>query len=146
MAEVEAIVHVPADRVWAVLSDGWLYSGWVVGATHIREVDSGWPGVGSKIHHSVGSWPLTIEDTTEVTEVEPGRVLQLLARAWPAGDAVVRVELTALGPDRTRVVMKEQARSGPGKLVPQPLRDLLLVRRNRESLARLTALATGREG
>ena len=32
----------PASDVWAVLSDGWLYPCWVVGAARMREVESSW--------------------------------------------------------------------------------------------------------
>ena len=34
------------DDVWSVLSDGWLYPLFVVGASRMREVDAGWPDVG----------------------------------------------------------------------------------------------------
>ncbi len=57
MIEVERHVKVSPADVFSVLADGWLYSGWVVGASRIRAVDEQWPAVGSKIHHSVGSWP-----------------------------------------------------------------------------------------
>ena len=43
MAEVSLNVEAPVDAVWAVLADGWSYAGWVVGASHIRDVDTGWP-------------------------------------------------------------------------------------------------------
>ncbi|WP_324188972.1 SRPBCC family protein [Nocardia farcinica] len=54
MSDAEIIVPADIERAFAVLSDGWLYAGWVVGASHIRDVDPDWPGVGSRIHHSVG--------------------------------------------------------------------------------------------
>ena len=38
-----------------MLSDGWSYATWVVGAARIRDVDDGWPTVGTKIHHPSGS-------------------------------------------------------------------------------------------
>ena len=34
----------PIDQVWAVLTNGWMYSGWVVGASRIRDVDAEFPG------------------------------------------------------------------------------------------------------
>jgi uncharacterized protein YndB with AHSA1/START domain len=39
-------IEATTEQVWAVLSDGWLYAGWVVGASRIREVDPRWPAVG----------------------------------------------------------------------------------------------------
>lgn len=59
------------EQVWGVLADGWLYPLWVVGASRMREVDDTWPAVGSKLHHSVGTWPALLDDTTEVVESTP---------------------------------------------------------------------------
>ena len=98
------------EQVWAVLADGWLYPLFVVGASRMRDVDDDWPAVGARLHHSVGTWPLLIDDTTEVLEVEPGRRLVLLARGWPAGEA--NVEFT-LEPPRHRP-------SSPSTRTPPP--------------------------
>ena len=78
-------VDAPAQAVWDVLSDGWLYPLWVVGATRMRDVEAAWPAVGSRLHHSVGVWPLVIDDHTEVLEVEERRMLRLEVRVWPSG-------------------------------------------------------------
>lgn len=144
MAEVATTVPTSPDRVFAVLADGWSYAGWVVGASHIREVDFGWPEVGTRIHHSVGPWPLVVDDVTEVVAVEPPYLLEIDARLWPFGAARVRLELSEPEPNVTRVRMLESAVRGPGRLLPQSLQTLLLVPRNRESLRRLSSLATGR--
>ena len=58
MAQTSCVIHASWDAVWAVLSDGWGYAGWVVGTIKIRAVDPDWPSVGSRLHHAVGSWPL----------------------------------------------------------------------------------------
>ena len=42
------------ERVWEVLANGWTYSGWVVGNSRIRAVDSNWPAPGTRILHSIG--------------------------------------------------------------------------------------------
>ena len=55
-------IAVPRQRVWDVLADGWTYSGWVVGNSRIRAVDSHWPEPGSRILHSIGTWPAVIND------------------------------------------------------------------------------------
>jgi hypothetical protein len=132
-----------ARDVFAVLADGWTYGGWVVGSARIRGVDAAWPAVGSRIHHSVGLWPVLIDDTTVVERVDAPRRLQLRVRAWPTGEG--RVVLTC-EPDRdgTRVTMHERAVSGPVVLLPRPLQDLLLTPRNRETLHRLALLAEHR--
>ncbi|MGW0249755.1 SRPBCC family protein [Nocardia goodfellowii] len=142
MVEVRFVVNAPVKQVFDVLADGWLYANWVVGASHIRDVDSDWPQVGSRIHHSVGPWPLTIDDTTEVVAVDPPRLLELKARAWPAGTASIRLELT--GDEATEIRMTEEVSGGPGRLLPSPLQGLLLTPRNTESLSRLADLAVGR--
>lgn len=126
----------PAD-VFAELSDGWGYSAWVVGAAHIRAVDPAWPGLGSRIHHSIGPWPLVIQDTTAVEEVSPERRLVLRARIWPAGEAVVEFDIAPAdgGVDLT---MTETVVTGPLRLLG-PLAAAGLHVRNVETLARLAA-------
>ncbi|QCW51571.1 SRPBCC family protein [Nocardioides dongxiaopingii] len=143
MATNSRIVKAPPDKIWAVLEDGWLYPLWVVGASRMREVDDDWPAVGSRLHHSVGSWPLLIDDTTESLEVVPDTQLRLRARGWPGGEAEVLVTLEP-HPEGTRVVIEEDAVRGPGVLVPRPVRSPLIGWRNVETLRRLALLAERR--
>lgn len=143
MSTNERVVQASAEQVWAVLSDGWLYPLWVVGASRMRDVDDAWPEVGSRLHHSVGAWPALIDDYTEVLECRPLRMLRLRARAWPTGEAGVTLHLTPDG-ERTQIVMEEDAVSGPARLMPKPLRDPMLAWRNVESLRRLAYLCERR--
>ena len=143
MISVERVMKTTPQRVWDVLSDGWLYPLWVVGASRMREVEDEWPAVGSKLHHSVGVWPALIDDDTEVTDCEPLQLLALRARTWPLGEAAVRLTLTNAGAS-TRVVIEEDAVSGPGKLVPEPVRGPGLKMRNVETLRRLAYIAERR--
>jgi hypothetical protein len=131
------------DKVWEVLSDGWLYPVWVVGATRMRDVESTWPQVGARLHHSFGVWPAVVNDNTEVLESEPGRYLKLRARGWPIGEAEVAITLTAIGA-HTLVQIDEKAVSGPGALVPGPLEAVLIKWRNMETLRRLALVAENR--
>jgi hypothetical protein len=71
------------EQVWDVLSDGWLYPLWVVGASRIRDVDDGWPAEGRELHHSFGVWPLVIDDTTEPSTLSSTLLIVLEARGWP---------------------------------------------------------------
>jgi uncharacterized protein YndB with AHSA1/START domain len=131
------------EDVFDVLTDGWSYATWVVGAARIRDVDRDWPAVGSRIHHSVGAWPLLISDSTVVEELEAPQMVQLRARAWPTGEArvVIRCQPDATG---TTVTIEEEAVSGPAKLVPQQALDPALHARNTEALRRLGYLAESR--
>jgi hypothetical protein len=137
------VVRASADQVWSVLADGWLYPLFVVGASRMRDVDDSWPQVGSALHHSVGTWPLLIDDSTSVVECEPPTRLRLRARAWPAGEANVLFRLEPRGFE-TEVVIEEDAEKGPATLVPRPLREPMLTWRNTETLRRLAYLAEGR--
>jgi len=131
------------DKVWEVLADGWLFPLWVVGACRIRGVDDGWPAPGTRLHHSVGIWPMVIDDNTESLACEPGERLELQARAWPLGEARVVLRLRPKG-DGTEIEIREDVTHGPGTFMPQPLRRTALHVRNVETLKRLAMLAEGR--
>jgi len=141
VATVQKTVRAPADRVFAVLADGWTYSDWVVGTAHIRDVDPDWPAVGAKLHHKAGPWPLSLQDSSTVEAMVPDRSLTLRAGLWPLGEATVRIDLEPLGPAATRVVMHEQFHAGPLLWARNKVNDLVLHRRNLESLRRLADIA-----
>lgn len=136
-------VEAPGQAVWDVLDDGWSYATWVVGASRVRDVDASWPAQGARIHHSFGIWPALLNDTTVVeSSVEPSELV-LTARGWPAGEARVSISITPRGGGCT-VTIEEDASSGPGKLIPKPVRQLAIGPRNVEALKRLAFLAEGR--
>lgn len=143
MSTTQRRIEATPDQVWEVLADGWLYPLFVVGASRMRDVDDTWPAVGSLLHHSVGSWPLLLDDTTEVLTLEEGRHLRLEARGWPAGRAEVDFRLEADG-GGTLVTIEEDATGGPALLVPKPLRDAQVHVRNLETLQRLAFVVEGR--
>ena len=145
MSTVTQVFNTPAADVWKVMADGWLYSGWVVGASRIRSVDAHWPETDARLHHSVGVWPLVINDSTKVTAAEPGRKLEMIARGWPLGEAKVVITLEDLGP-QCRVTISEDAVRGPGLAIPKALRDPLITVRNTETLNRLELMAAGGAG
>lgn len=131
------------EQTWEVLADGWLYPLWVVGATRMRDVDDTWPAVGARLHHSVGTWPLMLDDTTEVLEVQPGSMLRLRARTWPAGSAEVVIRLSPAGAE-TDVSIEEDVAHGPARLVPSVVRNVGLKFRNDEALQRLAYVVENR--
>ncbi|GLY06154.1 MULTISPECIES: SRPBCC family protein [Actinoplanes] len=146
MATVSRTVAAPPDRVFAVLADGWTYSDWVVGTAHIRDVDEEWPQPGSKLHHKAGPWPLSLHDSSTVLSCLPDRRLRLEAGLWPLGSAVVDIILEATAGDQTRVIMHEEFEQGPLSWVQNKINDLLLHRRNVETLSRLADIAERWDG
>ncbi len=142
MSENERLIHASVEDVFAILTDGWSYAAWVVGASRIRDVDPGWPQPGHSIHHSVGAWPMLIDDTTTVQQYEPLRYLELKVRAWPTGEG--KVEFVATDRDgNCHLVMREQTSKGPAALIPEAVIDPVLRLRNAETLQRLALLAEG---
>ena len=99
MSTNSRLMKATPAQVWDVLADGWLYPLWVVGASRMREVDDNWPEPGSRLHHSVGTWPLLIDDTTSVIEARPQSLLRPRARAWPAGEAGGVLRLSPVSTD-----------------------------------------------
>ncbi|WP_461164732.1 SRPBCC family protein [Arthrobacter sp. R4-81] len=145
MVTVSKTFLASANDVWNVIADGWLYSGWVVGASRIRDVDALWPAEGAVLHHSVGAWPLLINDKTHVTASNPGKSIELIARGWPLGEAkvVITIEEQRTG---CKVTMAEDAIKGPGSAIPKFILDPLIAVRNKETLKRLELMASGGAG
>lgn len=136
------LLSCPPDDVFRILSDGWLYPCWVVGASRMREVDDAWPRAGSRLHHSFGAWPALIDDVTVAEAFDPPRRMVMRAKGWPIGEARVTIDVKAHGSGCV-VRLQEEAVAGPGRLVPSPLRELMLHWRNTETLHRLAYLAEG---
>ncbi|MFC3501794.1 SRPBCC family protein [Micromonospora krabiensis] len=147
MAIVEKVIDAPPQQVFDVLADGWTYSDWVVGTVHVRNVDDDWPKVGSQLHHRAGPWPFSLQDASTVLLCEPPHRMVLRAGLWPAGEAIVTFTLDPVdgNPNATRVRIGEDFAAGPLRWVRTKLNDLVLHLRNRETLARLSDIATRRE-
>ncbi|BCY13775.1 SRPBCC family protein [Actinoplanes sp. L3-i22] len=143
MATVTRTVQASPARVFAVLADGWTYSDWVVGTSHIRDVEESWPAPGSKLHHKAGPWPLSLHDSSTVLACVPGRELKIRAGLWPLGEAVVDIVLEPEFDGGTRVVMREDFEAGPLRWVRNKINDLALHQRNVEALRRLADIVEG---
>lgn len=143
MASVNTYIDTSPERVFAVLADGWTYTNWVVGASHMRAVDADWPAVGSKLYHATGIWPVLTRDETKVDALDRGRRIALVARGRPLGEARVVLDVAAER-DGTRITMQETPIAGPGKWLHSSLLEAALAKRNRESLARLASLVERR--
>jgi uncharacterized protein YndB with AHSA1/START domain len=142
MSRNTRILRCSPEDVFRVLEDGWLFPAWVVGASRMRDVGEDWPRTGSRLHHSFGTWPLLLDDATEVLDYEPPRRLILKARGWPIGEARVTIHVKPHA-EGSLVRIQEEAIAGPGRLIPQPLLDIPLQLRNAETLHRLAYLAEG---
>jgi len=145
VARTQTATSASPQDVWDVLMDPDSYGHWVVGSSHVRDVDAGWPEPGSRFHHSVGVRPLTLRDHTRVLEIEPPRRLVLRAKARPLGTARVEMVLSPRDGGGAHVAMIED----PGDLASRifmgnPLAQRLLRARNEESLRRLRRLAEER--
>ncbi|MET0899165.1 MAG: SRPBCC family protein [Mycobacterium sp.] len=131
-------------EVWAVLADGWTYSQWVVGNSRMRAVDANWPEVGSTIRHSIGVWPLLLDDLTVVQQCQPLEELVLLAKGRPFGKARITLRLYDTDGGGCRIEMAEVPVGVPMGWVPDRLSLAAAIPRNRECTWRLAALAERR--
>ncbi|QOC25156.1 SRPBCC family protein [Microbacterium hominis] len=136
------MLNCSPEEVFRVLADGWLFPGWVVGASRMRAVDEEWPATGSRLQHSFGVWPALIDDETVIEHVERPRQIVLRAKGWPMGEARVVIDVKPRG-NHSIVRIQEEAVSGPAAFIPRILMDLLLHWRNAETLHRLAFLAEG---
>ncbi|MEO6826211.1 MAG: SRPBCC family protein [Microbacteriaceae bacterium] len=131
--------------VFNVLADGWLYPSWVAGASRMRDVDKDWPAPGARIHHSVGVWPVLLNDTTSMLEWDPPRHALFKARGWPIGEAHAAIDVRERR-DGCVVRMIEDVVAGPARFIPAPIENILTYQRNTETLRRLAYLAEGHAG
>lgn len=143
MTAVTRSMDAPPERVFAAMTDAWLFPVWVVGATHIRDVDEDWPAVGARLHHQIGAWPFAVSNSTAILEHDAPNRLVLQARIWPFGEARVELAVRQEG-SGSSVRMAEAVARGIVAVLDNPLQRKLLTARNRESLDRLAAIAENR--
>jgi uncharacterized protein YndB with AHSA1/START domain len=131
---------VPPQAVWDALAEPSNYGYWVVGSKHIRDADAEFPAPGTKLHHTIGVGPLTLQDHTEVIEAEAPRYLRLRAKGRPIGTATVILRMTPVD-DGTCVEIVEYPDGPYRPLSLNPLVHVATRVRNAESLMRLEELA-----
>ncbi|HIW61686.1 MAG TPA: SRPBCC domain-containing protein [Candidatus Stackebrandtia excrementipullorum] len=144
MAEVTRVVNAPVDRVFAVLEDGWSYSDWVVGTAHIKGVEADWPQEGSNLWVRTGIWPFDVPGHTLSLECDPPTRLVLRPTLWPAGELTVTLQLSEISDTKTRLTLEEHPKAGPLQGMRVKLNDLVLHKRNVESVRRLADIAERR--
>jgi carbon monoxide dehydrogenase subunit G len=138
-AATKPTVATPA-QVWSLLSDGHRYADWVHGTKEIRDVDAGWPEVGTAIHYTAGIGRLTYKGETTVRLCEPERQLELEVHAWPVG--TVRVNVVIEPSDQGSIVtLDEHPLRGPARLMLNPLSKLGFLARTNVMIDDLLRLA-----
>ena len=93
MAITEQTFTVTSSTLFDTLQNPYTYPHWLVGTRQIREVSASWPQPNSWFKHTVGFGPVAIPDRTTVLEIDRPRMVELLVRARPVLEAVVRFEV-----------------------------------------------------
>ena len=130
-------------RVWDMLSDGWLYPVWVVGATHMRDVDDHWPRVGARVAPS-GRCVADLAVRHDRSDRGGTGAPAPAARPRLAGRRGTHRAAVEPHTGGSMVRMSEAPARGPALTLDNPLQRKLLVARNRESLSRLAAIVGNR--
>jgi uncharacterized protein YndB with AHSA1/START domain len=129
-------ISASADAVFDVLDDACAYPRWVVGARRIRAVDPGWPSVGTRFHHAIGTAAGELHDSSKVLERERPHRMVLEVRFRPTGVARVEIDVVSDGSE-TVVSLEETPTDGPAAWLPRLVTDPALSLRNALSLQRL---------
>lgn len=95
MAITEQTFNVSASTLFDTLVNPDTYPYWLVGARNIRDVSADWPQPDSYFKHTVGFGPIAIPDRTTVRCIDRPRTLEMLVRARPVIEAIVRFEVTS---------------------------------------------------
>lgn len=133
------ILSAPGD-VWALLADGRRYGEWVTGTRAVLAVDPRWPQVGARLRVRVGAGPLTLDDSCVVRICEPGRRLELEARADPFGAARIAMRLLPWG-EHTLFTLDWHPLRGPGTRMHGLPVDYLVAVRNGMMLTKFARIA-----
>lgn len=134
--EVRAEIAASPTEVFDVLAEPRTYPEWLVGAKRIRDVDADFPSKGAEFDHTVGAGPVSIDDSTEVIDVQRPERLELRVKAGHFNGEVVFLLLPS--PKGTEVRFRERPIGPPAALTPL-LRPSLQAR-NAESLKQLREL------
>lgn len=140
MARCHVLIERPPRDVWALLADGYRYADWVSGAQRITFVEPEWPQTGAHLRVRVGVGPLALEDTCTVRISEPGKRLELEARAAPFGAARIAIRLIPWGGDTLVVFDWHPLRGLGGRMHGLPI-DWAVNLRNRAMLVKLARTA-----
>ncbi|CAL9433393.1 hypothetical protein SUDANB108_02097 [Streptomyces sp. enrichment culture] len=145
MARTRRLILSPPPQVWGLLSDGHRYGEWVTGTRRILAADPHWPAEGARLTVRVGAGPLTLDDTCVVRVCEPGRRLELEAKAGPFGAARIAMRLLPWG-GHTLFTLDWHPLRGPGTRMHGLPVDYLVAIRNGMMLTKLARIAVRERG
>jgi uncharacterized protein YndB with AHSA1/START domain len=140
MARNRRLILSSPSEVWSLLADGRRYGEWVTGTQRVLTVDPHWPDVGARLRVRVGAGPVTLDDTVVVRICEPGRRLELEARAAPFGAARVAMRLIPWD-EHTLFVIDWHPLRGPGTRMHGLPVDYVVAIRNGMMLTKLARIA-----
>lgn len=140
MAPNRRLILSSPTEVWRLLCDGRRYGEWVTGTQQVLAADTQWPEVGSRLKVRVGTGPLTLDDTCVVRICEPGRRLELEAKADPFGAARIAVNLVPWG-EHTLFILDWHPLRGPGTRMHGLPVDYIVAIRNGMMLTKLARIA-----
>ena len=140
MARNRRLILSSPSEVWSLLADGSRYGEWVTGTQRVLTVDPHWPDVGARLRVRVGVGPVTLDDDVVVRICEPGRRLELEARAEPFGAARIAMRLIPWG-EHTLFVIDGHPLRGPGTRMHGLPVDYVVAIRNGMMLTKLARIA-----
>ncbi|MEU2243785.1 MULTISPECIES: SRPBCC family protein [Streptomyces] len=140
MSRNRRLILSPPSRVWSLLSNGHRYGEWVSGTQEVISADPHWPEVGARLRVRVGVGPLTLDDTCVVRICEPGRRLELEAKADPFGAARIAMNLIPWG-ENTLFLLEWHPLRGPGTRMHGLPVDYVVSIRNGMMLTKLARIA-----
>ena len=140
MARNRRLILSSPSEVWSLLANGSRYGEWVTGTQRVLTVDPHWPDVGARLRVRVGMGPVTLDDDVVVRICEPGRRLELEARAEPFGAARIAMRLIPWG-GHTLFVIDWHPLRGPGTRMHGLPVDYVVAIRNGMMLTKLARIA-----
>ena len=150
MGHVRDTFHIDAspDRVWALVTDLSRYSEWQAGLVEVKDSSGSLDHVGSKFTAVVQVMGRRLEATSEVTKVEPGKLIEQRGSVVGGGPAVstFRIEPVSGGTDMTVELAYELPGGLIGDIADKLFMERAIERQIRHSNENFKALAEAKVG
>jgi coenzyme Q-binding protein COQ10 len=150
MGHVRDTFHIdaPPDRAWGLYTDPSRYSEWQAGLGEVKDISGPLDQVGSKFTAVVRVMGRRLEATSEVTKVEPGKLIEQHGSVVGGGPAVstFRIEPVSGGTDMTVELDYELPGGLVGDIADKLFMERAIERQIRHSNENFKALAEARVG